>query len=300
MPLVTCLGMAVLDRIFAVPALPTGATKLYATGLTEVGGGPASTAAAAICRLGGQARLFARVGTDAVGTAIQAELVREGVDAAGVRRIEGAQSAWSAVAVEPSGERLILNTPGERLDVAPDWITAAGLEGAGAVLVDMGWPAGAVHLLELAQRAGVPSVLDADLSPHPNATALFGLADHLVFSAAALCRHAGTTDPLEGLRRMRRTAPRAVLGVTLGEGGYLWLDGEAPRRSPAPAVAVLDTLGAGDVFHGAYALALAEGRGVAEAARFANAAAALKCTRTGGRAGIPDRAEVDALLLSIG
>lgn len=298
MPLVACLGMAVLDRIFTVAALPSGATKLYATALREVGGGPASTAAAAIRRLGGDARLFARVGADTVGHAILAELAREGIDAAGVRRVAGAQSAWSAVAVDSAGERLILNTPGAGLDVAPDWIDAGSLAGAGALLVDMGWPAGASHALRLARQAGVPSVLDADLGPHPAAASLIGLANHVVFSAAGLAHHSGTGDPADGLRRMRATAPCAVLGVTLGAEGCLWLDGDAVRRSVAPRVAVQDTLGAGDVFHGAYALALAERSGLDDAARFANAAAALKCTRPGGRAGIPDRAEVDALLSS--
>ncbi len=296
MPLVACLGMAVLDRIFGVAALPTGPTKLYAATVQEVGGGPASTAAAAICRLAGQARLFGRVGTDGVGDAVLAGLARDGVDAAGVRQVPGACSAWSAVAVDPQGERLILNTPGTGLDVPPDWIGPGSLAGAGAVLVDMGWPAGAARLLRLAREAGVPSVLDADLGPHAGAAALIPLADHVVFSAAGLAHHAGTPDPLDGLRRMRPNAPDAVLGVTLGAEGCLWLRDGAAWCSPAPQVAVLDTLGAGDVFHGAYALALAEERPFMDAARFANAAAALKCTRPGGRAGIPDRTEVDALL----
>jgi len=87
-----------------------------------------------------------------------------------------------------------------------------------------------------------------------------------------------------------------VLGVTVGADGFLWLDGEEVRSVPAPQVTPQDTLGAGDVFHGAYALAIAEGRTVVPAAAFANAAAAIKCTRPGGRAGIPTREEVNALL----
>ncbi len=258
MAVVTCLGMAVLDRIFSVPALPSGPTKAYATAMREVGGGPASTAAAAIMRLGGQARLFARVGDDDVGGSILAELEREGVDAAGVRRIAGARSAWSAVAVDPAGERLILNTPGCGLDVAPDWVTELG--NTGALLTDMGWPRGAAHALGLARAAGIPSVLDADLGPDPAAATLFRLADHVIFSGAALTHHARMTDPEAGLRRMLEAAPDAVLGVTVGADGFLWLERGAIRHSPAMRVQVVDTLGAGDVFHGAYALALAEGQ----------------------------------------
>jgi sulfofructose kinase len=82
----------------------------------------------------------------------------------------------------------------------------------------------------------------------------------------------------------------------MGPQGCLWLDDSGPSHQPAFAVEVIDTTGAGDVFHGAYALALAEGRGVESAMRFASGVAALKCTHHGGRAGIPTRQEVDAFL----
>jgi sulfofructose kinase len=95
---VACVGMTVHDRIFSVPALPVQATKLYATGFAEAGGGPAATGAVAIAGLGGQARLFGRVGADDTGRVIRAELARYGVDIAGMAELAGAQSAWSAVA----------------------------------------------------------------------------------------------------------------------------------------------------------------------------------------------------------
>lgn len=299
MALVACLGMAVLDRVFTVPELPTGPTKLYASSFLEVGGGPASTAAAAIRRLGGEARLFARLGDDGVGDAVIAELLAERIDVGGVQRVQGAQSAWSAVAVDRHGERLILNTPGHGLDGAAPGIDGVALAGVGAVLVDMGWPAAGQQLLRSARDAGIPSVLDADVGPDLGAADLFPLADHVIFSAEGLRVRADTDDPVEGLRRMQAiTAPGAVLGVTLGAQGFLWMEDDIPRALPAPEVRVVDTLGAGDVFHGAYALAMAEGRTMRDAALFANAAAALKCTRPGGRAGIPDRAEVEELLNS--
>ena len=87
-----------------------------------------------------------------------------------------------------------------------------------------------------------------------------------------------------------------MVGVTVGADGFLWLEGDREHRARAPRVNAIDTLAAGDVFHGAFALAIGEGKTVAAAARFANAAAALKCTHLGGRLGAPTRAEVDALL----
>ena len=287
--------MTVHDRIFSVPALPVQATKLYATGFAEAGGGPAATGAVAIVGLGGQARLFGRVGADDTGRVIRAELARYGVDIAGVAELAGAQSAWSAVAVDPVGERLILNFPGTGLQVEPYWLGAAALAGCGCVLVDMGWPAGAARALALAAAQDIPSVLDADLGPLPEAAALIGQAGHTVFSDAGLRHHAGAGGKA-GLLALRRRLPHGVLGVTSGPGGYHWLDGDTLHHLPAPAVPVVDTLGAGDVFHGAYALALAEGAAVPAAARFAVAAASAKCTRPGGRAGVPSRPEVEALL----
>jgi len=93
---------------------------------------------------------------------------------------------------------------------------------------------------------------------------------------------------------MRERGGARACAVTGGEAGSWWLTAEGPMHVPAPAIDAVDTLGAGDVFHGAYALALAEGGDTASAARFATLAAALKCTRDGGRAGCPTRAEVAA------
>lgn len=293
---VACVGMTVHDRILSVPFLPAEATKLYASAVAEAGGGPAATAAVAIVGLSGTARLFGRVGADDTGRLIRAELLRYGVDAAGVAELEGAQSAWSAVAVDQAGERLILNFPGHGLQVEPAWIGADALAGCGAILVDMGWPLGAARALAIAGEHGIPAVLDADLGPLPEASALIDHAGHVVFSEPALRHHSGQPEPEAGLRALRSRLPRTTLGVTIGPQGYLWLEGDAVRHLTPPRVAVVDTLGAGDVFHGAYALALAEGAGIAQAARFAVAAATLKCARPGGRAGVPSRPEVEALL----
>jgi sugar/nucleoside kinase (ribokinase family) len=96
---------------------------------------------------------------------------------------------------------------------------------------------------------------------------------------------------------MREANPRArACAVTAGAEGSSWIADGAASHVPAPAVVAVDTLAAGDVFHGAYALALAEGRAIRDAARFASCAAAIKCSRPGGRDGAPTRAEVDARL----
>ncbi|WP_426954777.1 PfkB family carbohydrate kinase [Muricoccus radiodurans] len=294
MAAVLCLGMAVWDRILSLPAIPTAPVKVYASSLTETGGGPAATASVAIARLGGEARFAGRVGEDPDGARIAEELARFGVDVAQLAHLPGARSGTSSVGVDPAGERLILNFPGVGLHVPPDWVEwDAALAGCGCVLADMGWPLAAARAFAEAAARGVPTLLDADLNPNPEAAALVPLADHAVFSEPGLAALTGIGDPAAALRSL---ALRATAGVTLGPRGYLWRDADGMHEAPGFPVDAVDTLGAGDCFHGALALAIAEGLPMDRAARFANAAAALKCTRPGGRLGLPARAEVEALL----
>src|SRR4051812_27844652 len=146
-PRVLCCGMAGLDRIMRLAAFHDGGGKLYTSDYDEVGGGPAATASVAIARLGGDARLVARVGDDAAGTAIVDELRGYGVDVALVGRLAGARSPVSHVTLDASGERQISHFRGTGLDVAPDWVGAADLEGVSCVLADMGWWPGASRVL---------------------------------------------------------------------------------------------------------------------------------------------------------
>ena len=298
---VVCLGHAALDRIYSVEAIPTVPTKLRASAYREVGGGMASNAACAIARLGGRVAFWGRAGDDAAGAAMASEYAAYGVDARAFRRIAGCRSSQSAIVVDRAGERLIVSHLGDVPDDA-SWLPVDEVRGAGAVLADVRWPAGARVLFEAARAAGVPRVLDADVADASVIDDLVGLADHVVFSEHGLARwahlppHAGDDERRAALGRAWAAMgdDARACAVTVGEAGSWWLTRDGAMHVGAPAVGVVDTLGAGDVFHGAYALALAEGRDIASAARFATHAAALKCTRDGGRAGAPTRAEVEA------
>lgn len=295
---VACLGMAVHDRIMYVPAIPAQPCKVYAGAVAEAGGGPAATAAAAICKLGGDALLLGRVGADGVGDIIRRDLQNEGVDTGGLHSLDGAQSAWSVVLMDPSGERLIINYPGSGLMVTPDWIEEDLRSGCGALLVDMGWPAGAMKAISIASRLGIPSIVDADYSPHEASGELLKVADHVLFSEGGLAsRSEGETTEAQ-LLWMQEKLPRATVGVTVGAKGCLWVRDGDVCLEPGYAVDVVDTLGAGDTFHGAYAIRIAEGASPQKAIRFANAAAALKCQRPGGRKGLVGRPETEQLLAS--
>jgi sulfofructose kinase len=293
-PAVLCVGHAVHDFVFGVAAMPAAAKKHRATAFESVGGGPAATAAVAVARLGGAAALAARVGDDAVGGLIVAELEGYGVDCALVRRCAGRRSSVSAVMIDPAGERMIVNYLDPDLPQDAGWLPDPLSAGAAAVLADVRWAEGAKTILPRARAAGIPAVLDAD-HPLPADPALLAGASHIAFSADGLADYArgrGTADAL----RAAAAETGAWACVTLGADGVMVADGDGMATVPGFRVAAVDTLGAGDVWHGAFALALAERRPEAAAVRFANAAAALKVGRAGGRRGAPTRAEVDRFL----
>ena len=293
---VICVGVAVIDHIYGVPAIPREPVKVLADAYQEVGGGMAATGAVAIRRLGGAAILWSRVGDDDIGRRVIAGLDAEDVDTTGIRIFAGHQSTHATVLVDPGGERLLAGYRDLTVPEAPDWLPLGRLAAADAVLADSSWPQGSIAMLREARRRAIPSVLDCDMAGDPQMAEVIGLASHTIFSEPALRQFSGQAEPGPGLRAVAgRTG--GLIGVTAGQRGFYWLDDDAAlRHTPAPPIEVVDTLGAGDVFHGAYALALAEGRDPDQCGRFAAAAAALKCTRPGGRNGAPTRAEVEAFL----
>jgi sulfofructose kinase len=297
-PLVVCVGHAALDLIYRVDALPARPTKVPAQSLTISGGGMAANAACAIVRLGGAARQVGAIGDDVFGDLVVAELQRYGVDVTHLERVGGASTSVSSIVVEASGERLIVNHRGSALDSTPPDVTPT-LAGASAVLCDPRWPAASRAALVAARAWRIPSVLDADVADPAILAALVPLADHVVFSEPGYARWSGhaAESPAALAALASLVGPDCVLAaVTLGERGILYATARGVARMPAFDVEAVETLGAGDVFHGAYALGLAEGAVIEDALRFASAAAAQKCRRAGGRAALPDRDAVRAYL----
>jgi sulfofructose kinase len=292
---VHCIGHAVQDYIFTLDRMPSAPTKYKAQGFARAGGGPAATAAVAIARLGGNARLAARVGDDPVADEIIAGLAREGVDCTYVRRFKGRTSALSAVMIDAKGERMIVSHADPEMPRDASWLPDLLPQETSAVLGDTRWPEGAARMFELARAAGVPAVLDGDAA-YSDDTAHFA-ASHIAFSVEGLKHFAPDGDVSARLRSAQQRTG-AWCCVTEGPQGLLIDDGDAQRRLPAFEVKAIDTLGAGDVWHGAFALALGEGRNEIAAATFASAAAAIKVTRPGGRAGAPRRGEVETFLAS--
>lgn len=292
-PLVICLGHLVADHTFWVEDIPQPPAKAVARRYNLGVGGLAANAAIAVARLGGRVRFWGRVGDDRNGGPLAAELAGHGVDVSAIRIAPGARTPVSAVLLDPVGERVIFAFRGEGLDLDPAVLPMETLGEARALLCDPRWPRAAEVALRQARRLGVPSVLDAEKSEARLLAALVPLVDHAIFSQPGLQIFAPGVNPTEGLRRALAVGAK-LAAVTRGENGTLWLTAgmERPAETPAFPVEATNTAGAGDVFHGAYALALAEGQPLPAAMRFASAAGALRA-----QDGVtPDRAEVEALL----
>ena len=293
-----CVGHIALDLIFSVNEFPAHPTKTPAHRHHRGVGGMSGNAAVALARLGARVDFCGPVGQDEVADVFEQVLRREGVGHSGMRRVPGASSSVSSIIVDRHGERMIFNAKGSALD-APGPFDPSVLDGIDFVLVDPRCPDWAEAALREARRRGIPSMLDGEVSPRADLQRLVPLADWRVFSEPGLrAWQDGEPETLMCSLAAADLSRRVVR--TLGPQGLQWCDaqGRLQHLSAVQAGAVVDTLGAGDVFHGAFALGLAEGMDERTAIRFASAAAAIKCTRFGGRDGAPFRSEVDQFLMS--
>jgi sulfofructose kinase len=282
---VICLGLSALDQVWRVDRLFAGdGEKIRSLDYSTVGGGMAANAAVACARLGAATSFWGRGGDDAAGHEMQSALAREGIDVRSFRLFAGGRSSVSGIIVGQSGERQIVNFRGS-FPTDAEWLPLDQLTSVSAVLADPRWPEGAEALFGRARALGVSTVLDADMADAQVFERLLPLTDHAVFSEPALAAFLGAASD-EALRAITRFGCR-VAAVTRGRAGVSWYEAGKLNRRAAYRINAVDTTGAGDVFHGAYAFAIGGALAIADAMSFAAAAAALKCTRASGRSGIP-------------
>lgn len=290
-----CVGHASIDNHLHIEALPAPPAKIAASSRGQCVGGMSANAATAAARLGARVAFAGPVGDDDAGAVIAAHFAAEGIEPRGLVRVAGTATSVSTVLIDARGERLIVTFRGEALQQPPAF-EARWLDGIDLVLVDPRCPAWAEAALRAARERGVPAILDADIAPREDLRRLAALAPWVVFSEPGLA--AFSDAPPEQALSVVVAAGAAHAVVTRGERGVLWHAAGAACRPIAahPVERVIDTTGAGDVFHGALGVALAEGQSPDAALRFAAVAAALKCGRPGGALGAPTRAELLAAL----
>lgn len=283
-------GVAVADFVFNVDEMPRKAEKYRATNAHICGGGNAANSAVAVSRLGAQAMLAARVGDDFVGRFILDELARQNVDTALVNCFAGAASSFSSIYIDRAGERQITNFRGRGLGEDAEWLD--DVPAFDVVLADNRWQPLTRRALQIAHERNLPAVVDAEPPFDEDAVKL---ATHVAFSAQGIRDYTGFDDPVAALQDASTKLDAWVCVTNGAEGTYFMEDGRV-ENIPAIAVEAKETLGAGDVWHGAFAVMIAEGHDIRSAIRFANAAGTLKSARAGGPASAPTRAETDQFL----
>jgi sulfofructose kinase len=296
-PRILCIGMPVRDLTFRIQELPARGFKVNASHFDEISGGNALNAAIGIVRLGGRASICGPMG-DARETSSRTifdQLKHEGIETRHIVHMPGLVTPISNIMIDPSGERTAVTFRDPELWKVrlpnPDKL----LQDCAAILTENRCAEFCTDICAEARKRGIPVIVDVDRTMSLR-EGLLTASSHLVFSSEALQSTAGISDDSEALKKIAKLTPSFLAG-TRGPQGTLWLDEQQNlQQTPAFPVHTVDTLGAGDVFHGAFALAITEKQELRQALRFASAAAALKCTRFGGAFAAPQRAEVEELL----
>jgi len=254
------------------------------------GGGPASNAAVTIARLGGRAAFSGYLGNDAFGEAHLHELAAAGVSTTGIYRGD-APTPVAAVTIKPDGERSIVDYRAPTA-LAPDDSITLSKQPARVLLIDGHQALLSIKLVDEARSLGIPSVLDAG-SINDGTMLLYNKVDYLITSEKFARQFSGEDDPRTALASLDGAAP--LIAVTWGADGVYWLDQSGQHHMPAFDIEAVDTTGAGDAFHGAFALGLAQGIELRQNLRRSCATAALTCLKAGARSALPERSRVDAL-----
>ena len=288
---VLCVGIACYDLTFAIPAHPEPDSKNYATSLISCGGGLAANAAVAVARLGYRTAFLTQLGQDIFGNRHVQELEEEGVLTDLVTRT-AAPTPLSSILAKPDGTRALTHYREQRPSLSPDLFDFSQLKPT-VILFDGHEQLVARPLATWAREQNIPTVLDAD-SRNAGTDLLVDQVDFLVCSRRFAQDFTGEETAIAALDNLVNYAPYVV--ITLGAQGLVWGHGSKRGVMPAFPIEAVDSTGAGDAFHGAFAAAIATGMGWLETLRYASAVGALTCTKMGARLGIPTGEDVAKFL----
>jgi ribokinase len=298
------LGSANMDLVFALDRLPHAGETRSGGDLALYPGGKGANQACAASKLGGNTVFVARVGDDGFGSRLLESLEQAGVDVSRVAQCERA-TGCACIYVLPNGDNSIVISPGANAALDPDAAVAdiSDIDAGDILLAQLETPIESVQAaFQYAKSRGATTILDpAPARPVPQA--LLEAVDFITpneTEAGLLTgepdrRVESFDDALPIARRIVTLGPRSVI-LKLGDRGCLFFDGNRAIPVEAFRVEAVDSTAAGDVFNGAFSVALSERMGVADALRFASAAAAISVSRRGAQPSVPVRAEVDQML----
>ena len=290
--------MAVDELIYAETYPPPDA-KARVLRTERQCGGLAAIALIAAARLGAKCAYAGVLGKDALSQFAIDEMRKERVDMRYLKQRPSARPVHSFIVVDTkTGTRNIFCDVAGMIGADDHWPSAQVICSARVLFVDHFSLSGTIRAVRIARKAGIPVVADFERISGAEFSTLLALADHLIVSQTFAEKLTGKSNPIKAAQSLWRD-DRKMVAITCGEKGCWYLDAAAPdmiQHQPAFEVKVVDTTGCGDVFHGAYAAALARGVESGERIRFASAVAALKATRRGAQAGIPSLSQVKKFL----
>lgn len=302
-PAILVVGSVNMDLVVRSPHMPAPGETVLGTGFVTCPGGKGANQAVAAARLGGDVVMLGRLGADDFGAALRRGLLAEGVDCAAVLATPEAPSGVAMIIVDSRGENSIVVASGANYRVTPDdvFVHEALFDRADVVVLQLELPLPTVRAaIDLARRRGCRVILDPAPAPARLPDPLFevDVISPNVHEAEMLTGTQGIEERIDkraAADLIARGAKAAVL--KLGSRGAMVLTADGRIATVKPyAVAVVDTTAAGDAFTAALAVAMAQGTDLVEAARFANAAGALACTRLGAQPSMPTAEHVRMLM----
>ncbi len=286
------IGACVADTLILLPTYPTEDTKMKADSVKQVGGGPVATGLTAASRLGASCAYLGVLSEDATGNFLQADFQKYGVDTSLVQTYAGHRSFTSCIWLSAEGGSRTCafdrgDLPGLKLGEAEK----AAIREAEILMVDGNDMAAAIEAATYAHTVGTKVLYDAgglyagveNLLPH---------ADILIPSEEFALGHTGTTEAAEAAKVLYERYHPEVVVITCGKRGGILYDGESVKAYPIYPAEVVDSNGAGDVFHGAYAAGRTFGYTYEQCCHYASAVSALKCTGVGARESVPEQGTV--------
>ena len=294
------LGLNATDTVMTVRKFPALGGKERVVASSMQAGGQMATALVTCRRLGLKVRYIGKVGDDPGGRLQMASLRREGLDLSDARVMRGVPNQYGCIIVDQAtGERTIFWDRDARLAVQPKELKPSAITSARLLHLDGCDVEAALEAARTAHGARIPVLADLD-TVYKNVEELFPYLDYLIASTQFLPTVTGHADPFKVLEYMAREYRVNTPGMTLGRDGALVYHAGRYVYSPGFVVETVDTTGAGDVFHGAFAYALLAGWQMTRVLDFANAMAALNCTVLGARGGIKSPAEAEHLMATGG
>jgi sugar/nucleoside kinase (ribokinase family) len=289
------MGLNSIDFLSVIPGFPAPNSKMEILRFERSGGGQVATAMVALSRWGVKAKYIGKVGSDEFGQLSFESLRQEGVDTSSVTTEPGASTQLGNILVEAnSGDRTILWRREARLMYREGELCREDVCSGRILHLDGHDIRAALNSARWAKEGGIPTVIDIDKA-EPLTPDLIQIIDFVVTSSRFPTLFTGISDREKALLELQKHTP-GFLCMTLGpEGAMALVDGEI-LHVDGFSVKVVDTTGAGDVFHGGFIYGLLQNWEVKEILRFSNAVAALKCRDLGGRRAIPTLDEVDRFL----